>query len=129
MTLDFANEPKINLPVKVDFIKKKIKLQDKDDESLKEFYAVDAVETAQLTFAVLQSDASYIEINGKSYVQAKLKAVDDDDPTSKGHGFAKSKLVLYNVSFKLKEKNDKKQKGKKFRVKEPSERIFIRFSL
>ena len=53
MTLDFANEPKINLPVKVDFIKKKIKLQDKDNESLKEFYAVDAVETAQLTFAVL----------------------------------------------------------------------------
>ena len=69
MTLVFGSDPtKVRHRVKVDFAKKKIKLQDKEDESLKEFYAVDAVETAELTFAILQGDASYMEIDGKSYI-------------------------------------------------------------
>ena len=48
--------------VQVDFEKKRIRFHERENEDLQEFYAVEAVDTAESIFQVLQSDATYMQI-------------------------------------------------------------------
>lgn len=70
-----------------------------------EFYAVDAVDKAELCFFILQPDVSSVFSAQRSeiYVQAKLNAITEDDINSNGAGVAESTLVLYNVSEALRD--------------------------
>ena len=60
--------------IKVDYKTKKILNATEVDEL--EVAAIEAYDQAEIIFSILQQDATYVRIRGKSYVQAKIIALD-----------------------------------------------------
>jgi len=58
-----------------------------------------------------------------------LVAFDEEDESSNGLGIASSQVILYSVSENLSYQRDKKNAGKKFIVKEPKEKKYVKFYL
>ena len=100
---------------------------------IEEFSAIEAVDTAQLIFFILQPDVTAIEHNNDLKIQAKLKSIGEEDINSNGQGVTRSSLTLYNVSEytkkQSKEDGNKVKKKKNSAVKEPKDRTLVEFYL
>ena len=86
----------------IDFSKKEISNAPNEDPHIREFYADEAVEKADLMFFILKSDVGFVQNDFYSYVHAKLTAFGDDDVNSNGRGICEASLILYNVSSQIK---------------------------
>ena len=124
--LKFGDEPTIQHEVVMDFNTMKIDNAPSQEKFIKEFYAVEAVDTAELTYFILQPDVSVVEHDQQLKIQAKLKSNADEDVIGNGQGVTRSSLILYNVSSE----ESKKNKNKKIKaVKEPKDKTIVEFYL
>ena len=88
--------------IEVDFTKKEIANAKGFGGNIDDFYAIEAVDQAELCFFILQRDATYVKHGSTAYIQAKMLSMDDDDDDSNGKGIAKTVVTLYNISEKFK---------------------------
>lgn len=144
MKLKIGKGEEIKHRVEIDFNKMTISSAEGTEKEIEEFYAIEAVDTAQLKYFILQPDVALIEHNNVTKVQAKLRSIIEEDINSNGKGVTETSLILYNVS-EVKEKkqnqdgagdaNKAKSKKKKKKssalkiVKEPKDRMIIDFYL
>ena len=83
MNLRHDNKNLDSFPIKINFNDMTIENKEK---SIEEFYAIDAVDTAELKYFILQPDVALIEHDGSAKVQAKLKSLEEEDINSNGKG-------------------------------------------
>jgi hypothetical protein len=112
LRLKFDGEPEVTEEIQVDFKRKEI-IQARGHEPNVEFYAIEAVDQAELIYFILKSDVSFLTVGLDAYVQAKLDAIGDEDANSNGLGICESSLILYKVSSP---KENKKENGKRKNV-------------
>ena len=109
-------------PIVVDYHQKKIRSPDGGPDEV-EISAIEAVDQAELIYAILQPDVVYLLVDGKAFVQAKLTAAEEDGDAS-GKGVTETSAVLYSVDGK---RTDDNKLGKKKLAGEPKERVNIGF--
>ena len=102
----------------VDFRKRQIK-----GDFIK-IQAIEAVDTAHITYFILQPDISFLRRNKQAFIQAKLVASEPEDDELNGEGVVRSSCILYTVSVvqetnKLDDSKGKKDSKKK--KKNPNE--------
>ena len=129
MTLKFGKETLKSEKIVIDFKEMMIKNEDGSEQNIKELFAIEAVSSAELCFFILHSDVEFLKKktgpgeDDIAYVQAKLKANEEEDLESNGQGVAQSSIYLYNVSSEL------KPGFRKSIVREPEERKQVEFYL
>ena len=67
--------------------------------------AIDAVDQAQLTYAIMTPDATYMKAGKRTFVVGKLKAYQEEDSGDLGNGYSESGAILYDIDSALKEKD------------------------
>ena len=131
--LTFSGEAPRQHEVLIDFKQMQIENGLQRERLIDEFSAIEAVDTAQLIFFILQPDVTAIEHNNDLKIQAKLKSIGEEDINSNGQGVTRSSLTLYNVSEytkkQSKEDGNKIKKKKNSAVKEPKDRTLVEFYL
>ena len=121
LALRFGDGDLIDRAVIVDYERKKILLATDDDDELLEITATEAVDQAEIVFAILHHDAQFLKIEGRAYIQAKLTAMAEEDHNTNGQGVSETRACLYWVDSAP--KKDKKIVG------EPKDSETVRFYL
>ena len=110
MTMTSDKKGEVTHRVSINFDKMIIENAGGVEKEIKEFYAIEAVDTAELKYFILQPDVTLIEHEGVWKVQAKLKSIEEEDMNSNGKGVTNTSLILYNIS-EVKESENKEKKG------------------
>ena len=132
MTMSDSNgKQEVTEEIEVNYKKREIKPAEGMGGNIEEFYAIEAVDQAELCFFVLQRDVTYVKCGQDAYIQAKLQSIDDEDLNSNGKGIAQSSVTLYKVSEPLKSKQsgDPAKSKKKSLIREPKTRDYANFNL
>ena len=127
LKLCFGDNAPIERPVYLDYQTKQICTYDEDEEDNDdisiEINATEAVDQAEIIFSILYRDAQFIYVGNQAWIQAKLKALAEEDNNNNGKGVSETMAVLYNI-----DSNVEKSKVKKV-VGEPKESDTVRFYL
>ena len=103
LKLCFGDNAPIERPVYLDYQTKQIctidedeEEEDSDDISI-EINATEAVDQAEIIFSILYRDAQFFYVGNQAWIQAKLKALAEEDNNNNGKGVSETMAVLYNI--------------------------------
>lgn len=126
LKLTIGNERPVEKIVVMDYQNKRMTSAPGQEPEI-ELAATEAIDQAEITYAIMTKDVTYLNIDGKAHIQAKFTARADEDTNGNGMGVAETDAILYNIDS-IAKKSDKglDQKDKKA-VGEPKERTTVNF--
>ena len=110
----------------MDYLTKKITSPEGCEPEI-DMTAVEAIDQAEITYAIMSKDVTYLDINGKAHIQAKITAREDEDTNGNGKGVAETDAILYNIDSIAEKKDKAVDQILKKAVGEPKNRKTIHF--